>query len=1114
MLSLLLNCWIDAVSAASFDPGLTWQTLETEHFRVTFHDDEEQLAREMAVDAEEAWEKLVPEVGTAPRRKIEVVLVDWTDSANGYATVLPVNAIVIYATAPDGDSTLGLYRDWNEAIITHELAHILHIDTVEGLPLVVRRLMGRYISVHQLSPAWIIEGYATYTETRHTQGGRGRSATVDMVKRTAVLEGTFPPLGNLEGFQSLPPSGNLRYLFGQDFMQFIADQAGPEAWSEWIHRYGRGIPYLLPARRTFDASFLQLYRDWKASVEDRYRRQAAELTAQGLTPLTWIGPEGRSCGRPRWRPDGEVLAISCYDPRRGYSVELLDPRTGSTEELFDDKAAEDLAWRADGEAVFYSQTRVVDLYAAYKDVYRYELGSERTRSVTDGARAREPAVSPDGQKLLVVTNKVQDERLQVVTVDGRLTPLTSDTDHTQFDDPAWSPDGAWIAVSVWKDGYRDLWVYTADGRPWRRLSWDAAIEREPAWSPDGRWLYFTSDRTGVPNIYALDRESEQVWQVTNVLTGAYGVDPHPDGARLAVQVYASAGSRLALVDLDRARWTDHGYLPRWAGVDGDLRPGSTPPPPAEVIPGLGTWPRDAGDVWTEPPAAVAGPGDDPWGAPPPVETLTLQPDPWAGAGGDPWGSAPADPVGDPWGPAPPDPVAPSPSDPWGVATLPPTTAQDPWGTLQGPPPDDPWTAGRPPSELSPAPDRESLPTPALAARIDVPVRPYDPLPTLLPPRYWVPGLYLTSTGESLGLFAVAATGGSDLLDRYRYSGYLSWRSDANFVGGGVSVVVNRWRPVFGAGFSTAVTPYGDVYRETGDPDGGAWIPSVESTLTRYWDHRVRGSLSGYYPLTPQSGVTAYYSGTGRGSLDPIPADAWLASLPTRGYFSTVGAGWSYAKGDSYALSISTEKGRSLGVGLELTPSWLGSFTFDEEGQRGGFDQLQATAEWREYRPAPWLANHVLGFKLAGGGTLGDGFNYGSFRLGGTFSEYGITVVPSEWRMLRGFYPASDSGEWYWLASGEYRFPIWNIDRGWGTLPLFLKHLSGAVMVDTGNAFDDPADAGPAKALVGTGAELRTYLVYGYGIGLYARFGYAFSAYGDGIPLGDPGGFYAALGSSF
>ena len=269
-----------------------------------------------------------------------------------------------------------------------------------------------------------------------------------------------------------------------------------------------------------------------------------------------------------------------------------------------------------------------------------------------------------------------------------------------------------------------------------------------------------------------------------------------------------------------------------------------------------------------------------------------------------------------------------------------------------------------------------------------------------------------------------------------------------------------------------------------------------------------------YPLSEHASLNAYYQATIRSPLDALPADVYLPALPTRGFFSTLGAGWRWGKGTSYPLSVSPEVARGLAIAAELTPAVLGSWTYDDQGQKAPFNQLQTTAEWREYVTNPLIPNHVLATKLSGGATFGDRFNYGSFRLGGSFSEGGITVVPSEWRMLRGFFPASDSGEWYWLGSLEYRFPLWNIDRGVGTLPLFARNVSGAVILDAGNAFDDADGVALGETLVGTGAELRFQAVLGYGYGIFARVGYAFAAHGDGIPLGDVNGLYAVLGSSF
>lgn len=1030
---LTLLTAVSPASAASFDPTLRWQTLETEHFRITFHvpgtvrgptgtvepgpgSDETQLAQEMAIDAEGAWSKLTIEIDHVPREKVEILLVDWTDAANGYATILPQNHIVIFVTAPEADSTLSLYRDWNEAIITHELTHILHMDTVEGLPAVARLFLGRIISPNLVSPGWLTEGYATYEETKHTTGGRGRSALVDMVKRTATIEDHFPPLGNLEGYQAGPPAGNLRYLFGADFVQFAAEHAAKprsdvpgegglgkaDAWTDWVHRYGRSLPFILPAKKTFGHSFVRMYFDWREALRVRYQAQVDIITAEGLTPFTVLSPKDNGCGVPAWSPDGETLAYACSDPRLGSTFWLVDADGSNPRKVLRNKFARSLNWRPDSKGFIFAMAHTVDLYNSYSDVYQYDIAADSLKTLTNGKRAFDPTFSPDGSRMLAVTNQAQDNALKYLTIDGEFRSLVADDDqHTQYGTPVYSPDGTLIAVSVWRAGQRDLWIYTADGEPLERITDDVAIDRDPAWSPDGRYLYFSSDREGVPNIYALDREGRGIWRVTNVLTGAFGSSAHPDGTRLAFNVFTTMGSQVAVMAVDPGAWKHVGDLP---------------------------------------------------GA---MQVLT--------------------------------------------------TAASAFGSRAG------FVIDSPAAPIVPDP-----PDPDTLAHADLPTRPYRPWRTLLPPRFWLPSGYLTNSGDKWGVLGAAATYGQDLLGFVSYSGYLTYRTDAQFLGGGASLYVNRWRPVFAAGFSDYIASSSTLYQQTPTPEGGGgYLPGVQATDERYWDQRIKTSTQVGYPLDTHSSFTAYWSGTLRTNRDPIPSDAYLPALPTRGFFSSAGIGWKYSKGQSYSRSISPEAARSLALGAEVTPFFFGSYKFDDAGAAIPFTQAQATVEWREYVTNPLLPNQVFAWKVSGGGTLGDKFKYGSYRLGGSFSEYGITVVPSEWRMLRGYYAASDSGEWYWLGSLEARFPIWNIDRGVGTIPLFLRYLSGAVFVDSGNAFDDFSDPSAlGQVLLGTGAELQLYALAGYGGGYIMRAGYAFAPRGDGIDFLDLGGAYLSFGASF
>ena len=1088
--------------AAAYDPELTWRTLHTEHFNITFHGGEEQLANEMAASAEAAYQTLTAELRTELDRAVEVVLVDITDSANGYAMTLPVNTIVIYVTAPEEDSTLSLYEDWSHAILVHELTHILHIDMVEGAPLAVRAIFGRIISVNRLSPAWIVEGQATFQETRHTTGGRGRSTVPDMIKRMSVLEDQFPPLGNLDGFQAAPPSGNLRYLFGQDFQQFIADQQGDQVWTDWMHTYGGWLPYLLPSKRVFGKRLPSLYRDWKGAVEARYEAVRAQVEAQGLTPFELLSDDVSRCAGPTWAPDGRKVLWSCTDPASGSDIMVVDAQPGgpdtwlpasegtarwTSKVTVPGKAARDFSWRPDSQAFVYSSSHVVNTFNSWNDVYFHHLdGADET--LTRGQRARHPSFSPDGRELLVVTNGAQNNQLERLTVDRKLEPLTNNTDHTQISTPAWSPDGRHLAISQWRGGQRDIWVLDREGRPVRQVTEDLAQDVDPSWSPDGRSLYFASDRSGISNLYAVDLETERLWQVSNVLGGAFHPAPSPDGASLLFESFSHNGTDIAWMAVDRGAWRDRGVLPlpltsraplaatisdvaaRAAGVKPAVAPQPELTAPAPASP------------WGEP---VVGPtpmtGSDragPRGLPTALRDVPELPG-MTGLGG-PFQA-----------------LAHLPG-PWGLP------GQDRFAGL-GDAPDAGVDADDPTQVDEAIPEEQDY-------AFDWPVERYAPLPSLLPPRYLSPSLYSTT----FGFMGVLSTGGVDTLRRWGYSAYASYRTDSSFVGWGGSVAWNRYLPVMTAGAYAYTTPYSDIYEvTTAPPEGGAWVPSVQSRNERYWDKRIRSYAQVSWPLSETRSVFARWTGTLHGPLDDIDADVYRSLLPTRGFLSSVGGGWRYAKGKSYELSISPEEARVVSLLGEVYSPLLGTYILDDNDQRVAFQQVRLTAEWREYRTVPFLPNHVLAFKLAGGGTVGDGQRYGSFRLGGSFGESGYYTLPEEWRALRGFTPASVYGDSFYLGSAEYRLPLFRLDRGISTIPAFGRTLSATAFVDAGNADDDLNAEAINATRVGTGAELRGTAVLGWGVGVSARVGYAFAVRGsDGIQFGSTDGFYAWLGSSF
>lgn len=1054
-------------TAATYDPDLTWRTIVTEHFRIHFHQGEEQLAEEFSGTVEAIYDTMTEELVWTPRRRTHVVLIDRTDAANGFAGSVPYNAITIFVTGPGESSQLADYEDWFTGIQTHEFTHTLHIDSNHGVVRAARWTVGRIASTNRLSPAWMVEGLATFQETRHTNGGRGRAPIVEMVLRTAALEDDFPGLGRMDGYQAQPPAGGIRYLFGQDFIRHIADREDPDVWTRWIHTYGSSVPYLLPGRFVLGGPLHKLHRRWKKDRLAAARTVVAELEAEApLTRADLLTDPLDSCRAPAFSPTGDRLVWSCASPREGNQIWTAEPDGSNPRVLVQDRGASRISFRPDGKAFAYAGTHIVNRFNTWSDVYLMDLASGSVRALTSGARARDPDFSADGQRLFMVTNAVQNNQLEVATVDRSRTQLTDFTDHTQISTPVVHPDGRILAASVWRHGRRDLWLMDArDGALIRRLTTDDAIEREPRWSHDGKTLYFASDRTGIPQIHAIDLAEERLWQVTHVATGAVHPAPSPDGERLAWQEYHARGWRIAVQEIDRTEWLDRGFLPR------SLRHGT---PIAEL---MRARPAVA--------ATTTGRFDG--------EALSTRRR----------GGVPIDPV---------------------ATVLPGADIQIPG--LKGALPD----GALPQSNGGTDSFDQAEVDDAFGAEKDYPFtikpRRYTPLGALVP-RYWVPfvqttifpsrepfkGLNQLSPTGNFGLFGSASTGSVDPLRHYAWGASVNYSTASDFVGGGASFTLNRWIPVYSFGAARGANSPAPILVADPENEGEAIL---DPAGRRYWQkvHTVSASMN--YPYTFKTSFFVRYQLSFRENLDAIPEEALPDFLPLRGALGSVQGGWRYAWSQPTRTAISTEDGRIFSLVGGLFHPYLGAYRLDDNGDRQGLTAVQLTAELREYRVMPWSHNHVLAMRAAAGAAIGSDSYLGLYQLGGNFGESAFYVTPASARMVRGFPIGADVGDAYWLASLEYRLPIVRIDDGLLTLPAFVRALSAHVFADAGNAFSPTAWEAPIDdPLVGVGAEIRASVLLWYGVGATGRLGVATGVLGPNkIPIGDARMVYFRVGGSF
>lgn len=539
--------------AGPYDPSLKWKTVQTAHFSIHFYEGEEELARKLAVITEEVYETLAGKFGK-PWGRTEVVVVDQHDGANGFATVLPYNVIILRAVSPFAGSFLSDYDDWLRQLFAHEYTHIVHLSDVGYPAKLLKFAFGKIVAPNALTPGWVTEGLATYFESALTSRGRGRSPLTEMILRTDILNGRFLHLDQMNGRQYDWPSWLAQYLYGVEFWDYLSKTYGEESLIRFSHRYGASLRFFSlnsKAKQVFKKegkgqSFYRLWNDWKISLEKQYAEVRREIEKAGLHEgAPFLQPKkGGSFSLPTWSPDGKSLAYLATSVHHPQELRLRDLEGGKERVLLKKRDIHQIAFSPDGKRLIVSNVGTWKRYYQYSDLHEIDLEMGKVKQLTKGKRARDPDVFVDG-KIIAVLQGTGSSRLSILDPDKE--EWRTLLEGGQFDHPRWLPDGRSVVVSRHLEGQRDLWIVGPKGA--KKITSDLAVDDRPTVAATEQAIYFSSDRTGIPNIYRHDLKTGRTSQITNVLSGAFAPAISPDGKRVVFQYYNGRGFELKAMDL-------------------------------------------------------------------------------------------------------------------------------------------------------------------------------------------------------------------------------------------------------------------------------------------------------------------------------------------------------------------------------------------------------------------------------------------------------------------------------------------------------------------------------------------------------------------------------------
>ncbi|MCH8100426.1 MAG: Tol-Pal system beta propeller repeat protein TolB [Proteobacteria bacterium] len=162
-----------------------------------------------------------------------------------------------------------------------------------------------------------------------------------------------------------------------------------------------------------------------------------------------------------------------------------------------------------------------------------------------------PAWSPDSRQLAYVSFEGNKSSIFIQTLrSGNRYQISNRPGINGA--PSFSPDGRKLVVTLGGiNGNLDIFVLDITSRQTRQLTTHRAIDTEGTWSPDGRYIYFTSDRSGGPQVYKILANGGTPERVT--FEGSYNARPRlsPDGTRLAMVHNDRGNYRIAVMNLER-----------------------------------------------------------------------------------------------------------------------------------------------------------------------------------------------------------------------------------------------------------------------------------------------------------------------------------------------------------------------------------------------------------------------------------------------------------------------------------------------------------------------------------------------------------------------------------
>jgi hypothetical protein len=542
------------------DPGkIKWNQVKTPNFKVIYPRHLEGKGQYIASGLEYNYLPGSRTLNTlAPRTP--VIIHPYTTVPSSVTYIAPRR--MEFFTTPPQD----IYpQDWTDQLIIHEFRHAVQYSSVnkgfsKGLSWVLGEF-GTLFGVYGLFiPMWFMEGDATVTETALHYTGRGRTPSFEMKLRAQFIEkgaysyekacygsfGEFVPNKYELGYQLV---GWSRVYFGKDLWAGVMTNVAKKPFTLTPFSSSLKKQTGLNKYQLYDTITRRMIRTW--INEDKTSDSNSFLRINDPKRMFYS-----NYNLPVIFRDSLIIAVKSSPDFLTKAVSI--DKNGKERYLFTAGANYYSESLSVSDSVLYWSELVNDprwFLRDYRVIKTYSFNSGRISQLTHKTRYFAPSVSNNKKNLVVVEADPENNYSLVLLKisDGSIEKRFTTPDNLLFIHPSWSEnDSLIVSVVFGKEGNSIAATDLKTGKSEILFPFSFMEMKRPSFYRN--FIIYTASYDGRDNIYALNRETHEIFRITSSRFGVSDAFVSENEDAIICTDYTVEGYNIVKVQLDTTKW--------------------------------------------------------------------------------------------------------------------------------------------------------------------------------------------------------------------------------------------------------------------------------------------------------------------------------------------------------------------------------------------------------------------------------------------------------------------------------------------------------------------------------------------------------------------------------